>query len=135
MKMTESADEILNDDYDSPWKEAVERYLPEFMAFYFPEESEKMRYVSSVEQIGIEKGIALEINQGITQGFTQGITQGRFEGEFKLLRKQLERRFGTLPVWAMARLNDASESDMESWAELVLTAPTLEAIFNNNAAH
>jgi hypothetical protein len=25
------------DDYDSPWKEAVERYLPEFMAFYFAE--------------------------------------------------------------------------------------------------
>ncbi len=24
------------DDYDSPWKEAVERYFPEFMAFYFP---------------------------------------------------------------------------------------------------
>ena len=29
--------EILNDDYDSPWKEAVEHYFPDFMAFYFPE--------------------------------------------------------------------------------------------------
>ena len=29
--------EILNDDYDSPWKDAVEHYFPEFMAFYFPE--------------------------------------------------------------------------------------------------
>jgi hypothetical protein len=25
------------DDYDSPWKEAVEHYFSEFMAFYFPE--------------------------------------------------------------------------------------------------
>lgn len=25
-----------NDDYDSPWKDAVERYLPEFLRFYFP---------------------------------------------------------------------------------------------------
>lgn len=24
------------DNYDTPWKEAVERYFPEFMAFYFP---------------------------------------------------------------------------------------------------
>lgn len=24
------------DDYDSPWKEAVTRYFPEFIAFYFP---------------------------------------------------------------------------------------------------
>lgn len=29
--------ETLNDDYDSPWKEAIEHYFPEFMAFYFPE--------------------------------------------------------------------------------------------------
>ncbi len=25
------------DNYDSPWKEAIEHYFPEFMAFYFPE--------------------------------------------------------------------------------------------------
>ena len=24
------------DDYDSPWKDAVERYLTEFLAFFFP---------------------------------------------------------------------------------------------------
>ena len=26
----------FSDDYDSPWKEAVEHCFPEFMAFYFP---------------------------------------------------------------------------------------------------
>ena len=29
--------ETVTDDYDSPWKEAVEHYFPEFMGFYFPE--------------------------------------------------------------------------------------------------
>ena len=29
--------ETFVDDYDSPWKEAVEHYFPEFIAFYFPE--------------------------------------------------------------------------------------------------
>ena len=24
------------DDYDSPWKEAIERHLPDFLAFFFP---------------------------------------------------------------------------------------------------
>ncbi len=24
-------------DYDSPWKEALERYLPAFLEFFFPE--------------------------------------------------------------------------------------------------
>lgn len=27
----------MNDDYDTPWKDAVTRYFPEFMAFYFPQ--------------------------------------------------------------------------------------------------
>jgi len=26
-----------SDDYDTPWKEAVTNYFPEFMAFYFPD--------------------------------------------------------------------------------------------------
>jgi hypothetical protein len=25
-----------NDDYDSPWKEALTRYFPQFLDFYFP---------------------------------------------------------------------------------------------------
>jgi len=28
---------LKNDDFDTPWKDAVTRYFPEFMAFYFPE--------------------------------------------------------------------------------------------------
>jgi hypothetical protein len=24
-------------DYDSPWKEVLERFFPEFMAFFFPD--------------------------------------------------------------------------------------------------
>ena len=28
--------ETVNDNYDSPWKEAVEHYFPEFIEFYFP---------------------------------------------------------------------------------------------------
>ena len=27
----------LNDDYDTPWKLAVTRYFPDFIAFYFPQ--------------------------------------------------------------------------------------------------
>lgn len=26
-----------NDDYDTPWKDAVTRYFTEFIAFYFPD--------------------------------------------------------------------------------------------------
>ena len=31
-----SVEHAAADDYDSPWKEAIERYFPDFMQFYFP---------------------------------------------------------------------------------------------------
>ena len=87
------------------------------------EESEKMQYITSVERIGIAKGRV------------EGRVEGRLEGESKLLRKQLERRFGVLPTWASDKLNSAAEQDLEAWGEAVLTVPTLDAVFDNDAAH
>jgi len=78
-----------------------------------------MQYITSVERIGIAKGRL----------------EGRLEGESKLLRKQLERRFGILPTWATDKLNSAAEQDFESWGEAVLTAPTLDAVFEDDATH
>lgn len=37
--------------------------------------------------------------------------QGISEGETKLLCRQLVRRFGSLPAWAKARLEQAGETD------------------------
>ena len=87
------------------------------------EESEKMQYITSVEKIGIAKGRL------------EGRVEGRVEGESRLLRKQLERRFGALPTWAIDKLNSAAEQDLDSWGEAVLTAPTLDAVFENDATH
>jgi hypothetical protein len=81
------------------------------------EEKTKMRYVSSVEEIGIEKGIL------------QGMQQGRVEGEARVLARQLTRRFGDLPAWAQSRLSVASESELESWADAVLSADSLTDVF------
>ena len=35
--LTAGSDLPEHDEYDSPWKEAVDNYFPEFMAFYFPD--------------------------------------------------------------------------------------------------
>jgi hypothetical protein len=79
------------------------------------EGSEKMEYVTSVERFGIAKG--------------------RVEGESKLLKRLLERRFGTLPSWASDKINSAVEQDLECWGDAVLTAPTLDAVFNKDTTH
>jgi len=76
-----------------------------------------MKYITSVERIGIAKGIK----------------QGIAKGESKLLKRLLERRFGALPAWATEQLSNASEPALEAWGEAILTAPTLEAVFNSDS--
>ena len=86
------------------------------------EEHKNMKYVTSVERIGIAKGRV------------EGIAKGRVEGESKLLKRLLERRFGALPAWAIELLSNASEPALEAWGEAVLSAPTLDAVFHTEAA-
>ena len=58
--------------------------------------------------------------------------QGIEQGERTLLRRLLGRRFGLLPPNAEERIGRASTRDLESWAENVLDAGTLDEVFDSN---
>ncbi len=85
------------------------------------EEEVQMRYVNSVERIGMAKGM----EQGIQQGIQRGIQRG----QARLLARQLERRFGLLPDELRARLDQATNAELEAWADAVLSARTLAEVF------
>ena len=95
------------------------------------EEGAKLQYITSVERIGIAKGRV----EGRVEGLLEGRLEGLVEGESKLLRRLLERRFGDLPAWVSAKMKGALEQELESWGEAVLTAPTLEAVFDKSTTH
>ena len=61
----------------------------------------------------------------------EGRQQGRVEGERAVLARLLERRFGNLPAETGERLRRASGTDLESWADKVLDADSLEDVFNS----
>ena len=84
-----------------------------------------MTYITSIERMGIEKGR----QEGRREGRQEGIQQG----EAALLRRQLVRRFGSLPSWTEQRLEQASREELERWAERVLEAPTLAEVFDSSA--
>ncbi|MFM8444709.1 MAG: DUF4351 domain-containing protein [Methylococcus sp.] len=71
-------------------------------------------------------GFAQRLHQ---EGWNEGQRQGQQLGEALILRRQLTRRFGPLPDWAEQRLQGATPIELESWAERVLDAPTLEAVW------
>ena len=61
-----------------------------------------------------------------------GIERGRVEGERAVLRRLLRRRFGVLSPETVTRVDHASARDLESWAENVLDAGTLDEVFGSN---
>ena len=95
--------------------EALEERLWNEVKVY--EEGEKMPYVTSVERIGIRKG------------HQKGRQEGRRQEAKHLLRRLLTRRFGSLPEWSEAKLEQADTATLEEWAERLLDAQELEAVF------
>ena len=69
--------------------------------------------------------------EGMERGVRQGRHEGRVEGERAVLERLLRRRFGRLSPGAAERLNRASADDLESWADNVLDADTLDEVFRS----
>lgn len=63
------------------------------------------------------------------EAMQQGMQQGRVDGERAVLERQLRRRFGLLSPEVTRRLNEASTGELESWADNVLDAGTLDDVF------
>ena len=72
-------------------------------------------------------------DEGMRQGMQQGMRQGRVEGERTVLERLLRRRFGLLSPAVAERLSQASASELETWAENVLDAETLDDVFESSS--
>ena len=91
------------------------------------EENEKMQYVTSVERIGIAKGRQ--------EGRQEGLQEGLLKGEAKMLGLMLGHRFGELSDTVVNRLRHASEDQLKEWLISAISAPTLDAVFNDGMNH
>ena len=89
-----------------------------------------MRYVTSVEQIGIEKGLLQGMQRGLMQGRLEGEQSGIAKGEAYALRRLLQKRFGPLSEDVLARLQAASIDELELWLDRALDADSLAGVFS-----
>lgn len=80
---------------------------------------EPMQYITSFERLAKQ--------EGRQEGMQQGIRA--------LLTRQLNRRFGPLPPPAEERLAEASTSELDTWADRVLDARSLDEVFRQNGEH
>ena len=66
--------------------------------------------------------------KGRQEGRQEGEQKGRLAGEAAILIRQLERRFGALPVWARDRIASADTVALEEWGLRVLDAGSLDDV-------
>ncbi len=59
----------------------------------------------------------------------RGEAKGEAKGEASLLRRQMERRYGELPDWALRRLESADSGTLEKWGLRLLDAASLQEVF------
>ncbi len=87
------------------------------------EEGTKMRYVTSVERLGIEKGIQ------------QGRAEGETKGKAEMLLRQLRRRDKALPLGLEDRIRVASSDQLDEWSERLIDGKSLAEIFDTELIH
>ena len=63
------------------------------------------------------------------EGKNRALKQFQKEGMAKLMARQLTLRFGELPESVLEQLHGASAEQLDAWAERLLTAPSLQAVF------
>ena len=82
--------------------------------------------MAGVIQRARDEGMRQGRDEGVRQGLDEGIRQGRAE----VLARLLRRRFGLLPPDIVARLHQASAAELDTWAENVLDAKTLDEVLD-----
>jgi predicted transposase YdaD len=79
-----------------------------------------MRYVTTGERIGYERGIQEGRQEGIQEGRQEGRQEGIQEGELTLILKQLKKRYGELSPELQQRIQSLSLHQLEALGEALL---------------
>ncbi len=66
--------------------------------------------------------------EGEDAGIEVGMELGMEAGERTIILRQLTKRFGPLDAAVVAQVEQASVSNLELWADRILTAGTLEEV-------
>ena len=95
-----------------------------------------LRYVVKATQRFTEEDISellrtTSIEEDIMKTFIDKyIEQGLQQGQSQILSVQLNNRFGTLPQWALEKMENADTKTLERWSIRLLSAKSLDEVFH-----
>ncbi len=92
------------------------------------EEETRMEYVTSVERIGIRKGIAIGHEQGRQEGRQEGKQEGLRDGLLKGIGFTLEAKFGAAGLKLLRKLRRFDASELQAFGQFLTTAASLDEV-------
>lgn len=108
--------------------------LPEELEEKFWEEltetegGEDMRYISSVERIGMRKGHEQGVREGMEIGIEKGIEKGVRQGLFEGIEFDLEAKFGSERCQLLQKTRDLDSSSLREFARWLKKATTIDEV-------
>jgi hypothetical protein len=96
-------------------EEAQKAFWEEMQSF---EEDKRMKYISSVERMGLQKG-RIEVR-------IEGRSEGRIEGKMILIQKLLNKRFGQMSPHLLKKLQDSEPDVLDQFGESILDFQDLQ---------
>ena len=77
------------------------------------------------------EGYQRGVEEGLEAGRREGAEVGRREGLPRILKAQIELKFGVVPAARLRDLEAASFEQLETWSRRILTAETLDQLFGD----
>ncbi len=100
----------------------------EIAASFSPKLEEVMQsFAEEMKEEGRQEGL----ERGMERGLERGLAEGRVQERTAILRRMLERKFGSLPEGASTRLGTATPEDLELWLDRVLTEDSIDGVFRD----
>lgn len=89
------------------------------------EEERKMPYITSVEQIGYDRGQVIGYDRGV-EAEAERSRERLLEAQRSLLIRQLARKIGSMPVNTIDRINTLPIAQLESLGEALFDFESIE---------
>jgi hypothetical protein len=117
-----SVGDLLQQVLDRTGRTVVFRYMLEIVELE-PKEGEEILVKALPDKVKEDVVTAAD------QLRAEGERRGLLEGERRILLRLLRKAFGTIPAEVEQRIASASEAELETWSERVLSAQKLEDVF------
>lgn len=84
--------------------------------------------MTTIAEFLTQQGMARGIEKGIEKGIERGIEKGRLEGKRDMLRRAFVAKFGEAPALVLSTIAAATEIELDTLHERLITAPTLDEL-------